>query len=81
MITVQRNDYNSSTVKSSSYNYEHKTLTVHFDHATYLYNNVEVIDYLAFANAQSQGRALNEFIKDKYQYEKINETKKVSVNQ
>ena len=77
MITVQRNEYNSSTVQSSSYNYEHKTLTVHFNHATYVYENVEVVDYLAFANAQSQGVALNETIKGKYTFQKINEAKKV----
>ena len=77
MITVQNNTYNSSTVESSSYNYEHKILTVHFNHATYVYKDVEVVDYLAFANAQSQGRALNETIKGKYSFEKINSTEKV----
>ena len=77
MIKVQNNTYDSSTVVSSSYNYEHKTLTVHFNHATYVYENVEVVDYVAFANAQSQGRALNEFVKGKYSFEKINEVKKV----
>lgn len=77
MIKVQNNTYDSSTVVSSSYNYEHKTLTVHFNHATYVYQNVEVVDYVAFANAQSQGRSLNEFIKGKYAFEKINEDKKV----
>jgi len=77
MIKVQNNTYDSSTVQSSSYNYEHKTLTVHFNHATYLYKDVEVVDYVAFANAQSQGRSLNETIKGKYSFEKINEDKKV----
>lgn len=78
MVVTQTNHYNSSTVKSSSYNYEHKILTVHFDHATYVYENVSVEDYNAFATASSQGRALNEFIKAKYEGLKINETKKVS---
>lgn len=77
MIKVQNNTYDSSTVQSSSYNYEHKILTVHFNHATYVYENVEVVDYVAFANAKSQGRALNETIKGKYSFEKINEVKKV----
>ena len=77
MIKVQNNTYDSSTVVSSSYNYKEQTLTVHFNHATYVYENVAVIDYVAFANAQSQGRALNEVIKGKYTFEKINEDKKV----
>ena len=52
-------------------------LTVHFNHATYVYQNVTVEDYNKFANADSQGRALNEFIKGKYTFAKINEDKKV----
>ena len=76
MVTVQRNEYNSSTVKSSSYNYEHQTLTVHFSHATYIYDAVSAEDYNKFATAKSQGIALNDFIKGKYSYEKVNEVKK-----
>ena len=77
MIKVQNNTYDSSTVQSSSYNYKEQTLTVHFNHATYVYANVDVVDYISFINAKSQGRALNEFIKGKYSFEKINEVKKV----
>ena len=77
MVTVQRNEYNSSTVKSSSYNYEHQILTVHFSHATYIYEGVSVEDYNKFATAKSQGIALNETIKGKYTFQKINEVKKV----
>lgn len=75
MVLTQTNTYNSSTVKSSAYNYEHKTLMVHFDHASYLYNQVSLDDYERFANAGSQGRALSQYIKGKYEFEKINETK------
>ena len=77
MIKVQNNTYDSSTVQSSSYNYEHKTLTVHFSHASYIYYAVSVMDYVAFVNAKSQGQALNLYIKDNYRFEKINEVKKV----
>lgn len=77
MIKVQNNTYNSSTVQASSYNYTEMILTVHFNHATYVYQNVTVEDYNKFANADSQGRALNEFIKGKYTFAKINEDKKV----
>ena len=73
MIKVQTNNYDSSTVKSSSYNYEHKILTVHFSYATYVYSDVDVLDYTNFATANSQGQALNTFIKGKYNFEKLGE--------
>ena len=72
MITSQICQFDSSTIKSAAYNYKHKTLTVHFNHATYLYSGVDRVDFEAFSQADSQGRALNEFIKGKYDYEKIN---------
>lgn len=73
MIKSQINHYDSSTVLSSAYNYEHKILTVHFNHATYIYSNVDVDTYNEFANASSQGSALNSVIKGKFEFEKINE--------
>ena len=78
MINSQSNYYNSSTVKASTYNYGHKTLMIHFDHASYLYEGVSVEDYNSFATADSQGRALNEFIKAKYEGVKINEVNQVT---
>jgi hypothetical protein len=76
MIKVQTNNYDSSTVKSSSYNYEHQILTVHFSYATYVYSDVNAIDYTKFATATSQGQALNTYIKGKYNFEKINAEEK-----
>ena len=78
MITSTHSHYDSSTVKSAAYNYKHKTLTVHFNHATYLYEGVSVDDWNKFDTAKSQGIALNDFIKGKYNFEKINETEKVA---
>jgi len=72
MITSTHSHYNSSTVKSAAYNVEHKTLIVHFNHASYLYKDVELADWNLFNMADSQGKALNEFIKPKYEFEKIN---------
>jgi len=46
---------------------------VHFNHASYLYNGVTVEDFEKFNNADSQGKALNEHIKGKYEFEKVNE--------
>tara|TARA_B100000683_G_scaffold277484_1_gene336335 strand:+ start:17564 stop:17791 length:228 start_codon:yes stop_codon:yes gene_type:complete len=73
MITSTICQYDSSTLKSAAYNYKHKTLTVHFNHASYLYTGVSHSDFEAFNQADSQGRALNELIKGKYEYEKINQ--------
>lgn len=72
MITTTHSHYNSSTIKSATYNVEHKTLTINFNHATYIYSDVELADWNLFNMADSQGRALNEFIKPKYTFEKIN---------
>jgi len=74
MITTTHSHYDSSTVKSAAYNVEHKTLTVHFAHASYIYKDVELTDWNLFNMADSQGRALNEVIKPNYEFEKIHET-------
>ena len=81
MIKSTHSHYDSSTVKSAAYNYEHKTLTVHFSHATYIYNGVDSTDFESFNSAQSQGKALNEFIKGKYEFEKINAEQNETVTQ
>lgn len=73
MITSTICQYDSSTLTSAAYNYKHKTLTVHFNHASYVYNDVSRSDFESFNAAESQGKALNEFIKGKYEYEKVNE--------
>ena len=71
MITSTISHYNSSTLKSAAYNYEHKTLLVHFNHGSYLYKDVQAADWNLFNLAESQGKALNEFIKPNYEFEKI----------
>lgn len=75
MIRSTISHYDSSTLTSAAYDYEHKTMTVHFNHASYVYYGVEAQDFQAFNQAESQGKALNEFIKGKYEYEKIHEEK------
>lgn len=71
MITSQTNIYDSSTVESSTYIFKTKELYVNFKHATYLYKDVNEVDYLTFANDKSQGIALNNIIKGNYEYEKL----------
>ena len=73
MITKTISHYDSSTLTSAAYNFKHKTLTVHFNHESYVYSDVNVQDWNSFNNAESQGKALNEFIKGKYEYEKLHE--------
>lgn len=71
MITNITSHYDSSTLTSAEYNYKTKTLIVNFNHASYLYNDVEHADFEAFNQADSQGKALNQFIKGKYEYDKL----------
>lgn len=71
MIRTQTNVYGSSTVESSTYNYTDKELFVTFKHATYLYPQVTIQDYESFRDAESQGKALNQFIKPKYEAQKL----------
>lgn len=73
MITAQTNVYDSSTVEASTYNFKTKDLFVTFKHATYVYRNVNDVDYITFANDPSQGKALNSLIKGKYEYEQLEE--------
>jgi len=68
--------YDSSNIVYSEcldYNGTLKTLLVVFKNGTqYEYNDVPVQDYLFFRDSQSQGKALNEYIKNKnYPYKKI----------
>ena len=73
MIKTQANFYDSSTVKASTYEFESKTLYVGFGQVTYRYAQVPVEVYQEFATAPSQGIALNELIKGKYDHEKVEE--------
>jgi hypothetical protein len=80
MITTTNSEYNSSTLKSATYNYKHKTLMVHFNYASYLYKGVESVDFEKFNSADSQGKALNQFIKGKYEFDKVNEDELITEN-
>jgi len=73
---VDRVWYQSSNIKYSEcidHDNELKTLIVVFNNGTqYRYEKVDVRDYLLFKNDESQGRALNQYIKTKgYAFEKM----------
>ena len=75
-IDVDRTWYASSNIKYSELE-DHdnalKTLRVVFNNGTqYQYNGVDSQNYLLFRDAESQGKALNQYIKAKnYEYEKL----------
>ena len=61
--------YESSTISSSQYEYKKNVLLVIFKSGnTYVYKDVDYMNYEKFASAESQGKALNEFIKPNYEY-------------
>jgi|TARA_B100000768_G_C11258191_1_gene367457 hypothetical protein len=71
MRTSTLSYYDSSTLTHAAYNFTTKELTVHFNHATYIYEAVTLEDFLLFEGAKSQGKALNEFIKPNYEFSKV----------
>ena len=62
MITSTTSHYKSSTIDSATYNVADKTLTIYFKWATYVYEAVDQDTWNKFNSADSQGKALNEFI-------------------
>jgi len=71
MITKTKNTYDSSLVKESEYDLKTKELEIKFPSAIYIYHGVSIGDYNEFAEAESQGTALNNVIKGKYEFTKI----------
>lgn len=71
MITSTTSHYKSSTIKSATYDFVDKMLTIDFNWATYVYEAVDQDTWNKFNTAESQGKALNEFIKGKYEYDKL----------
>jgi len=64
MKNIETIFYESSTVDTSQYNYKLKTLTVTFKGGSqYLYEEINEETYTKFSTADSQGKALNEYIK------------------
>lgn len=64
--------YNSSNVKYSIYSQKTQMLQVIFaDGSAYVYSEVPMKTYSQFKTAKSQGKALNELIKHKFPYVKM----------
>ena len=65
MKNIETIFYESSTIKVSEYNFKKNQLIITFHSgAIYMYDNVNVDVYEKFSNADSQGKALNEHIKN-----------------
>jgi hypothetical protein len=63
--------YDSSWIECSVYDRAHRRLSVKMkDSSWYCYSDVPSNVVRAFVNADSQGKAFNLFIKDKYAFEK-----------
>ena len=72
----QSNHYDSSTLKSSSYDYKSEDMFMTFNSGqTYLYKKVPIAIYEEFVNSESHGRALNTLIKNNKDIECIKITK------
>lgn len=65
--------YDSSNIVSSTYDTTNNTLLVTFvkGNLTYQYDNVKPEDYFQLQDSESTGKAFIEFIKNRYQGEKI----------
>lgn len=71
MIVTQFTEFQSSTLLNATYESESKRLKVAFKHAEYEYDDVDLDTYIKFITSESHGRALNELIKGKFAYAKI----------
>lgn len=72
MGLVKLNEYDSSTVDTTMYLVDSKTLIVTFKNGTsYSYKNVDEATYGEFVLSESHGSALNKLIKNKFETSKI----------
>jgi hypothetical protein len=72
MITKQVNEYNSSTVLASNYDFNTEELDILFENGAYRYHGVPNEIYKQFAEASSQGSVLSSLIKNgQYRTEKL----------
>ena len=76
MIISQSNYYDSSTLKTSSYDYGTRDMFMTFKSGqTYLYKEVSHKVYEEFVNSESHGKAFNSLIKNNKDIECIKITK------
>ena len=72
MGLVKLNEYDSSTLDTTMYLVDSKTLIVTFKNGTsYSYKNVDEVTYSEFVLSESHGSALNKLIKNKFETSKI----------
>lgn len=63
----------SVCVASVDYDVEKSDLTIVFQHGgTYLYHNVPLDTYAQLATAESQGRYFNLYVREQFDFERIN---------
>ena len=65
--------FESKCVADISYDPESQEMTVEFQQrGTYKYQNVPLDEYVDFQSAGSQGKYFNNYIRDRYSFERIN---------
>lgn len=72
MLLKQESDVNSSMIEKAIYNFETSTLKIRFTNGSlYEYNNVPNEVYDNFCKSDSQGKFLNEKIKNQFTHNKL----------
>lgn len=72
MGLIKLNEYDSSTLDTTMYLVDSKTLIVTFKNGTsYSYKDVDEKTYTDFVQSESHGSALNKLIKNKFETSKI----------
>lgn len=68
---IEKREWTSSMIKSTSYNWAEATLSVKFTNdVEYTYENVNATEYENFANAESQGKHFISSIRNQKTYRK-----------
>jgi hypothetical protein len=75
--TLERREWDSSLIQSTTYNYEKEALTVEFNnHQEYMYEEVSFNDYKEFCNAESQGKHFLANIRNSKKFQKVDGNQK-----
>jgi len=70
--TVSKVEFDSSIIATCTYNHLTKTLRVEFKNKSiYEYYDVDEESFLKFKYAESQGHAISDIIKGKFDYRKL----------
>ncbi len=73
--TLEKREWDSSLINSTTYNYDKEVLTVEFNNGQeYMYEAITLKEYKEFCDAESQGKHFLANIRNSKKFEKINES-------